>query len=178
MASQKQKRALEISLENGGNMSKAMREAGYSPATAKNPDKLTKSGGFLKLMEEALPDNSLVDKHKKLLNTTKIEHMVFPREGIDPDDMNLVGQENAKQITDILTDQDIIDMLAEVNCKVKRIMHGETARHVWYWVGDATAQQKALELAYKLKGYTGNSGEGGSTTFIGVSVNQKNEYGI
>lgn len=52
MATVKQKKAFDIAVENGGNMSRAMREAGYSPATAKTPDKLTKSDGYKELMEE------------------------------------------------------------------------------------------------------------------------------
>lgn len=39
----RQAKAVEIMENNGGNASKAMIEAGYSPATAKNPSKLTKS---------------------------------------------------------------------------------------------------------------------------------------
>lgn len=39
----KQAKAVEIMENNGGNASRAMIEAGYSPATAKNPSKLTKS---------------------------------------------------------------------------------------------------------------------------------------
>jgi hypothetical protein len=57
----KQKRAAEIAVENGGNISRAMREAGYSPATAKNPDKLTKSLAWQDLLEHYLPDDMLLD---------------------------------------------------------------------------------------------------------------------
>jgi hypothetical protein len=53
MATFKQKKAINLMVENRGNVSKAMRDAGYSPATAENPDKLTKSQGFKELMEEA-----------------------------------------------------------------------------------------------------------------------------
>lgn len=58
----KQKKALDIMVENGGNVSKAMRQAGYSAETAKTPSKLTDSQGFTKLMEErGLTDTLLVD---------------------------------------------------------------------------------------------------------------------
>lgn len=60
MATEKQKRALDIMVENGGNVSKAMREAGYSPATAKTPKKLTESEGFKELAEAYLPDDMLL----------------------------------------------------------------------------------------------------------------------
>ena len=41
MATLKQKAAIGKVIENRGNMGRAMLEAGYSPATAKNPKNLT-----------------------------------------------------------------------------------------------------------------------------------------
>jgi len=60
MATLKQKRAIERAVENGGNVSRAMIEAGYSPATAKNPDKLTSSKAWAELMEAYLPDDLIL----------------------------------------------------------------------------------------------------------------------
>lgn len=61
MATDKQKRALNKMVENGGNVSKAMLGAGYSPNTAKTPQKLTDSLGFIRLCEEVgLTDTLLV----------------------------------------------------------------------------------------------------------------------
>lgn len=42
----KQQRAIDNMVENGGNVSKAMRDAGYSAQTAKTPSKLTNSKVF------------------------------------------------------------------------------------------------------------------------------------
>lgn len=62
MATQKQKKAADIIVENHGNVSKAMLEAGYTPATAKNPSNLLDSKGFVELMEEkGLTDSLIVD---------------------------------------------------------------------------------------------------------------------
>lgn len=52
MATIKQRKAAEKLVENGGNVSKAMRDAGYSAETAKTPGKLTEAKGFAELMEE------------------------------------------------------------------------------------------------------------------------------
>lgn len=52
MSTIKQQRAAEILVENGGNVSKAMRDAGYTDQTAKTPSKLTKSKGFMELMDD------------------------------------------------------------------------------------------------------------------------------
>lgn len=51
MATSKQSKALEILVESGGAMpvGKAMKKAGYSPATAKTPQKLTESKAYQQL---------------------------------------------------------------------------------------------------------------------------------
>lgn len=46
MATLKQKAVAKKTVENGGNVSKAMRDVGYSPKTAINPSKVTESKGF------------------------------------------------------------------------------------------------------------------------------------
>jgi len=69
---QKQKVAASKIVENGGNISKAMIEAGYSPATAKTPQKLTKSKGWKALVEKYLPDDKLLIKHEEALEAMKV----------------------------------------------------------------------------------------------------------
>ncbi len=68
MTTVKQKLAVKKTLENGGNVSKAMKEAGYSKAMAKNPQKLTESLGWQELMEKELPDSNLIKVHKEGLS--------------------------------------------------------------------------------------------------------------
>ncbi len=131
MATLRQKNVVKKILENGGNVSKAMRDSGYSPLTAKTPSKLTDSQGFKNLLEKYLPDKLLTQKHLELLNATDIGHMVFPLK---------------------TTDQEIKELLASVNCTPKKIQHGMEAIHVWFWARNNKAIKDALELAYKLKG--------------------------
>lgn len=69
MATLRQKKALDNLVENGGVVSRAMIDAGYSAATAKTPQKLTESKSFKQLMEQyGLTDEllltSLVDDIK------------------------------------------------------------------------------------------------------------------
>lgn len=111
---------------------------------------------------EALGEDLLAEKHLALLNSTKVEHMVFP---LGPEDRTkkldtselpapvktMLDAEQALQRTD-LSDEEIREMLAEVNCKVKRIVHGETSRHVYYWAADNKAVKDALDMAYKIRG--------------------------
>lgn len=160
----KQKKAFKALGENGGNISKAMATAGYSITKPNvSTDKLTNSKGWQELMELHLPEKELAKKHKELLNSSRMDHMVFPLGPKGEDDINFSGakvtkgQEEGKQSEmtaerTTLTDKEIVDMLAEVNCKVRRIVHGETARHVYFWSNDNKARKDALDMAYKLRG--------------------------
>src|SRR5258708_2606005 len=60
MATVKQKTAISKIVENRGNVSKSMKQAGYSPKTAKNPFNLTKSKGFGELCAQYGLTRSLV----------------------------------------------------------------------------------------------------------------------
>lgn len=72
MATERQKKAFTKVLENGGNVSKAMKESGYSDAMAKNPQKLTQSQAFQKFMEDAgVTNQKLADVLKDGLNASK-----------------------------------------------------------------------------------------------------------
>jgi hypothetical protein len=132
MATPKQERAVQIFVENRGkSVSAAMRETGYSEATAKNPKNLTQNDAWQDLLNKALRDKKLLWVHKQILNAQKVEHMVFP-----------LGMDEA----------DIKKLLNSVGSKPKKISHGEQAIHVWYWAPDRKAPATAVDLAYKLKG--------------------------
>ena len=132
MATDKQERAVQLFVENRGkSVSSAMREAGYSDATAKNPKNLTATAAWKELLEKALPDKKLLAVHKKLLGAQHVEHMVFP-----------LGMEEA----------DIKKLLNSVGCTPKKIKHGEQAIHAWFWSPDYKARAAAVELANKIKG--------------------------
>lgn len=68
----KQLKAIELAVENHGNVSAAMREAGYSPATAKNPKNLTETDIWRELVESKLPDQDLVDAHAEGLKAMRV----------------------------------------------------------------------------------------------------------
>ncbi len=53
MSTIKQKLALQKTLENGGNITQAMRDAGYKETTINNPSNLTKSQAFQDMCEES-----------------------------------------------------------------------------------------------------------------------------
>lgn len=62
MPTEKQRKALDRLVENRGNVSKSMREAGYDDTTAKNPKNLTESAGFRELLKEYGLTDGLVVK--------------------------------------------------------------------------------------------------------------------
>ena len=73
----KQKMAFDKIIENHGNVSKTMKEVGYSKISAINPKNLTDSDGWKELMEEYLPDSLLGEKHKELLTVPKkVRHFI------------------------------------------------------------------------------------------------------
>lgn len=165
MATTKQKIAAQKTLENIGKgdikpMGEVLRESGYSDNVADNPKIVTESKGWNELMNEYLSDEDLAKAHKELLSATKIEHMTFPLGPKDDCDPNFSGANPKKEKDEAddfherttLTDQEIKEMLSSVNCQVRRIVHGETARHVYFWAKDNNALKSGLDLAYKLKG--------------------------
>lgn len=80
MPTLKQQTAIEKAVENGGNISRAMLDSGYSPATAKTPQKLTESKAWQELMEEHLPDDKILIKHEEALEANKWNDFTGERE--------------------------------------------------------------------------------------------------
>ncbi len=72
MPTLKQKLTVSKIMENNGNVSKAMKEAGYAISTSTNPQQVTNSKGWKELMEEHLPDSLLAEKHRQLLDKKEV----------------------------------------------------------------------------------------------------------
>ena len=64
----KHRKVAKAIVDNGGNVSKAMREVGYSDAYAKNPQKLLQTKSFQELLDEYLPDELLTSTHRELVH--------------------------------------------------------------------------------------------------------------
>jgi len=120
-------------VENGGNISQAMRDAGYSPATAKTPQKLTKSKSWQKLMKKYLHDEYLISKHIQLLDATVSDKLVFE---------------------DDVPDEVLEKMIKLVSYSGTAYIVGRTGAKtfLYYSAPDRRAQLAALALAYKIKG--------------------------
>lgn len=140
-------------------MGQVLKSVGYGTGLQEQPHRVIESEGFQKLLAEKIPEDLVADTHIQLLKSTRLDHMIFPLGPKGEDDENFSGGtpnrgENKEEVAErtTLTDQEIIAMLAEVNCKVRRIVHGETARHVYFWAADNMARDKAVDKAYKLRG--------------------------
>ena len=151
MATIKQKILFTKILENIGKpdpnftLGKTMLSAGYKPNVAKTPALIMKTKGFRELMEEnGLDDASLTRTHNELLKSARLDHMTFP---LGP------KKHETPEDTDSLSDTDIRAMLADLKCTVRRIVHGDTARHVYFWSPNDKIRKDAVDMGYKLKGH-------------------------
>ena len=93
----KVKKAIDNIIENGGNVSQALRDAGYSEAYARNSHKFIATKKFEELTEKYLPDDFLLkaledDIRAKPENRTAELQLAFKVKGrmVDRKDVNVV----------------------------------------------------------------------------------------
>lgn len=128
----KQKLVLKQISENigkGMTMEEALVAAGYSRSYAKSGH-IKDTRKWNEIVEQEMPDSYLMQHHNELLNSRRIEHMVFPT---------------------FMSDEAIKELLESVNAVVRKIQHGEQANHVWFWTNDNRAKKDALDMMYKIK---------------------------
>ncbi len=80
MATKRQLLAFNKMVENGGNVSAAMREAGYSDAMSHNPQKLLQSKAWQELSAEILPMEELIKSVRGLVDS---DNMSIRAKGLD-----------------------------------------------------------------------------------------------
>ena len=68
MATTRKGKTLKKIVENHGNVSKAMRESGYSESYSKNPHEFKKTKAFQRMLDEVIPETEVLKAHKKLLH--------------------------------------------------------------------------------------------------------------
>lgn len=151
MATVRQIKAVANVVENGGIVSKGMIQAGYSPATAKNPDKLTKSKGWMKLMQQHISDTSLAKRHHEQLNSSKLTKLYF--DANDGDD--LIAEVCKKLGVELLF------------VKLSKDKKGKTAN---VKAPDFFFRDLALDKAYKLKGRYMKDGDDSGTKVLIINM--------
>ncbi len=133
----RQRKALKIALENGGKISPAMSEAGFSPAYAKNPQKLKDSDGWKSLLVEVgLDDKTLLKKSKQHLDAKTLRQMQ-----VDPDISD-------SDIRDVIKKAGGVFLKASVIEVVYKNKKGEEQsfmkKNIFYSMPDNLVQDKAL----------------------------------
>lgn len=89
MPKEKHKQLLKHLVENRGvAIGQAMKEVGYSEAYATNPQQLTSTDSWKKLIEKELPDGLILNKLKEGLEATRIisARVTSKDAGVDTDD--------------------------------------------------------------------------------------------
>jgi len=130
-------------------MGKIMEEAGYKRGYAKNPQDITKTKVWDKVLTTILSDERLGKVHDGLLNAGTIMHYEFP----DPENKPSMSKEKKKEKKPI-TDEEIKEIIESVpGCKLIYIKRGRWTDPVAYFrAPDERVVKDALEMAYKLKG--------------------------
>lgn len=124
-------------VENGGNMGKAMLEAGYSKSMAKNPYKLTRSKGWLSFVKGMLSNEEILKKHKMLLDSEKITKLAFPA---------------------TMSDEEISSAITTFpEAKVMYIKLKNNTKTCFFTIPNNALILKAIELAYKLNNLLSSS---------------------
>jgi len=77
MATEKQTKAAQKLVGTGGNVTAAMREAGYKENTINTPSKLTGSKAWPELMEKYYPDEKITKIQNKLLRAALLRDDMF-----------------------------------------------------------------------------------------------------
>lgn len=85
MATLKQQMAIANLVKTSGNVSKAMRMAGYPEATVNNPQMLTRSKTFQQLFKKRLSPQKLLRVHEEGLQATKVQSSPTEPDTIIPD---------------------------------------------------------------------------------------------
>jgi hypothetical protein len=119
-------------------VSKAMRDVGFSPRYAHNPQQFLKTKTAQELMKEYLPDELIAKKHNELLNAAEIQHYIFPHE---PKKKQLSNEE-VKEIVESVPGCRLI--------YVKRDKFSGTT--AYFQAPNGKIQKDAVDMAYKLFG--------------------------
>jgi hypothetical protein len=126
----KYKRVID-GLSKGEKLGEAVKSAGYSDSTAKKPSKITKKQTFQELLDDILPQEFVVDQHKRLYS----EHRHLDQIRLDTlDDEKIAQAREGYENTSVIKNEEegyTIIIINEV---------------------DRQARKDAIELAYKLRG--------------------------
>jgi hypothetical protein len=158
-ASLRARKALKLVVENGGNVSKAMRDVGFSDAYAKNPHKLTNSKAYKDILEAAgVTDDAIAKKHNILLNAARIEHQSFPGARKERTVKIINGRTlktpKLETYYSHVDDDGIRAIIESVpGHRLLYIQKGYAEKIAYFQVPESVVQSKQIEMALKVKGH-------------------------
>ena len=130
----------------------AVRMADYGAKTIDNPNRVIKSKGVAEAIDMiGLDDIELAKTNKEILKKSyKIETATFPP--IPKQRKDEKDNEYKERIKDVITNEQIREIIGGNGGFVKHIGEGNGGRNVTYTFPDNHSRLKALELIYKVKG--------------------------
>lgn len=163
--------AIQTWLEKGGSKADALRKAGFSDSVVDKPSKVFNTEYAMGVLERAGVDlDGALKQLNRKVTSRKLEHLTFPPFNEEKHDKSINGDISDDLVGDLndtdsgvfentgkkhgeqLTDDQIREMLLEVNCVVRKIVHGDNARHVYFWSDNDKAQLEAIEKIINLHG--------------------------
>lgn len=163
----KQAKAIKELVTNGGiSTAEAMRRAGYSPNTALDPTKLTKSKAYKDMLDDAgLTDEMLANSHRELIQASELRDFKFRHKQskklveIDSSDPKWDSKGRDRQFKEII--EPIHTPRKTINAMISKIpgaklVHVEADEYnttAYYTVPNHNARKSGQELAYKVKGH-------------------------
>lgn len=128
-------RMLKNMVANGGkqghkSISQTARDAGYSEAYIRS-GKLQKTKAWRELMDDAYPDEELLNIHHELLYASRLRHIQFPP--------------NVK-------DKEIKELLESQGFTFSSTKRSKKVAIACFFTPDSSARFRALDMAYKIKG--------------------------
>lgn len=140
----KQRKAIEQLVVFGGNVTEAMKKAGYSDNTAHTPSKLTSSRAYIDVLNRnGLDDESLSQAHQDLMRATIMDERVFPA---------IRSRDNKKIAGYVQKIKDTIEK--NPNHKFLFIIKDREGRYVaTFQRPENISRRGAIDMAYKVKGH-------------------------
>lgn len=132
MATYRQVQAAKNLVENGGNTYQAMRDAGYSHATAKTPKKLTESKGFQELLDQYSPIEAVAQELGRLLEASSLAHYTFP---------SIVSDEEIREVVESKSDYHLW-----------QIKHKRKVKVAHYFQPDWRSRASAIHMLLRIRG--------------------------
>lgn len=130
----RKEKAISKIIEKQGNVSAALKEAGYSESYSHNPQEFKQTKTFKTMAEallDAIPRNEITRMHKNLLNAEQLRPINFDHK---------------------LTDDEVKESFAEQGYKVMNIKRFMTNATAFVFVPENDVRKGAMDMLYKVLG--------------------------